>query len=305
MLHAEDYEVVCAENGQEAIEKFGAEQIDLLLLDLGLPVKDGWTALAWLAAVNPLLPVIIITGHWKESERAAASRADALMEKPLDVPCCCKRSTNCSGISRSPRQAHPRPGLSVSDTCLVTNRILRTVAEGFTTPYPPVATRSGFNRSLRMKKKILVVDDDPQIRESLRKVLRAEGYEVVLAADGQEAIEKFNSERIDLLLLDLNLPDNSGWDIFGTITSLNPFLPIIIITGRQNQHELATGAGVGALMEKPLDVPKLLRIIAELTAEPAETRLKRLVGLHGDTRYVPPLHPVSLNANSRERRHNR
>jgi hypothetical protein len=58
-------------------------------------------------------------------------------------------------------------------------------------------------------------------------------------------------------------------------------------------------------MEKPLDVPKLLRIIAELTAEPAETRLKRLVGLHGDARYVPPLHPVARNAMSRERRYNR
>jgi DNA-binding response OmpR family regulator len=149
-----------------------------------------------------------------------------------------------------------------------------------------------------MKKKILVVDDDPQIRESLRKVLRAEGYEVVLAADGQEAIDKFDPEHIDLLLLDLNLPGNSGWDIFGTLTSLNPFLPIIIITGRQNQHELAAGAGVGALMEKPLDVPLLLKTITELLAESAETRLKRLVGLHSDVRHVPPAHPVSTNAMS-------
>jgi DNA-binding response OmpR family regulator len=87
-----------------------------------------------------------------------------------------------------------------------------------------------------MKAKILVVDDDPQIRESLFKVLRAEGHEVVLAADGPEGIEKFNTEQIDLLLLDLNLPGNSGWDVFGTLTSLNPFLPIIIITGRNNRR---------------------------------------------------------------------
>jgi CheY-like chemotaxis protein len=86
VLRAEGYEVVLAENGQEAIEKHEAEDVDLLLMDIGLPVKNGWTALAWLTAVDPLLPVIIITGHWKESERAAASRADVLMEKPLDVP---------------------------------------------------------------------------------------------------------------------------------------------------------------------------------------------------------------------------
>ena len=148
-----------------------------------------------------------------------------------------------------------------------------------------------------VKKKILVVDDDPQIRESLRKVLHAEGYQVVLAADGQESIERFNTERIDLVLLDLNLPGNSGWDIFGTLTSRNPFLPIII-TGRNNQHELAAGAGVGALMEKPLDVPALLQTITDLLAESAEERLKRLVGLHGITRHAPPAQPASPNARS-------
>jgi len=139
-----------------------------------------------------------------------------------------------------------------------------------------------------LKKKILVLDDDPQIRESLRKVLRAEGYEVALAATGKEGVEKFSAERFDLLLLDLNLPDNSGWDIFGTLTSLNPFVPIIIITGRNEQYDLAAGAGVGALVEKPLNVPRLLETVKQLLAEPPEIHLKRLAGLHQDARYVPP-----------------
>lgn len=139
-----------------------------------------------------------------------------------------------------------------------------------------------------MKKKILVVDDDPQIRQSLAKVLRAEGYEVVLAANGQTGIEQFNTERIDLLLLDLNLPDNSGWDVFGALTSLNPFVPIIIITGRDKQRELAAGAGVGALIEKPLNVPRLLETVKDLLAEPPSAHLKRLAGQSSDTRHVPP-----------------
>lgn len=147
-----------------------------------------------------------------------------------------------------------------------------------------------------MKKKILVLDDDLQIRESLAKVLRAEGYEVVLAADGREGIEKFNAGRIDLLLLDLNLPDNSGWDVFGALTSLNPFVPIIIITGRNEQYELAAGAGVGALMEKPLNVPLLLRTVKELLSQAPEAHLQRLAGQSNDTRLVPPARPVSRNA---------
>src|ERR1019366_9096975 len=89
------------------------------------------------------------------------------------------------------------------------------------------------------KKKILVVDDNPRIRQSLQKVLRAEGYEVVLAAAGREGIEKFGAEQIDLLLLDVSLPDIGGWDVFGTVSSLNPFVPILIITGRDEQYDLA------------------------------------------------------------------
>ena len=139
-----------------------------------------------------------------------------------------------------------------------------------------------------MKRTILIVDDDAPIRESMRKLLQAECYQVVLAANGEEALEKFVPEKVDLLLLDLNLPAKSGWDLFERFSSINPLLPIIIITGRQNQHKLAAAAGVGALMEKPLDVPVLLQSITALLAEPAETRLRRLVGPNKDFRHATP-----------------
>jgi DNA-binding response OmpR family regulator len=139
-----------------------------------------------------------------------------------------------------------------------------------------------------MKKTVLIVDDDAAIRESLRKLLQAEGYEVRLAANGQEGLDQFDPARVDLVLLDLNLPAKSGWDCFERFSFINPFLPIIIITGRDDQYSLAAAAGVGALMEKPLDVPLLLQTITALFTEPAETRLKRLVGLNKDVRYAAP-----------------
>ncbi len=144
-----------------------------------------------------------------------------------------------------------------------------------------------------MKKRIMVLDDDEQIRRSLLKLLRSEGYEVVLAAEGMEALEKLGHQGVDLLLLDLNLPDKSGWDVFEGVTSANPLVPIVIITGRENQFELAVGAGVGALMQKPLDVPLLLKTIEELLEEPAEKRLKRLVGLESSTRCFQPASAAS------------
>jgi DNA-binding response OmpR family regulator len=135
------------------------------------------------------------------------------------------------------------------------------------------------------KKKILLVDDDMQIRKSLHKVLCAEGYEAVLAANGQEGIRQFCADRFDLLLLDVSLPDMSGWEVFGTITSINPFLPIMVITGKDDQHDLAVLGGVGALIEKPLDVPRLLETVRDLLAEAPEIHLQRLAGRRGDLRY--------------------
>ena len=134
----------------------------------------------------------------------------------------------------------------------------------------------------------MVLDDDEQIRQSLLKLLQKEDYEVVLAAEGTEALEKLERLTIDLLLLDLNLPNKSGWDVFERATSTNPLLPIIIITGREKQFKLAIGAGVGALMQKPLDVPLLLKTISELLLEPAEKRLKRLAGIEQSTRCFQP-----------------
>jgi DNA-binding response OmpR family regulator len=156
-------------------------------------------------------------------------------------------------------------------------------------PFPPTDTGA-------VKRKILVVDDDPQIRDSLHKVLRAEGYEVVLAANGREGIGKFDAGQIDVMLLDLGLADMSGWDVFGTVTSLNPFVPIIIITGKNQQHDLAASSGIGALIEKPLDVPLLLQIILEMLAEPSETHLKRLVGAHNNFRHARPPHLIASKA---------
>jgi CheY-like chemotaxis protein len=138
-----------------------------------------------------------------------------------------------------------------------------------------------------MKERVLLVDDDRSVRESLRKVLEEENYEVSLARNAEEAWERLTREKTDLLLLDLGLPRRNGWDAFERITSANPFLPIIMITGQPHQYSMAMAAGVGALMEKPLDVAQLLQTMQDLLSEAAITRLRRLCGLGGEVRYVP------------------
>ena len=142
-----------------------------------------------------------------------------------------------------------------------------------------------------MTKRILLVDDERSIRESLSKILRASNYEVVLAENGQEATEKHGAERIDLLILDLNMPvkngwETNGWDTLERLVEIDPLLPVVIITGRSNQRVLAESAGADALMEKPLDVPLLLQTIRELLDEPLENRAQPASNRASGFRYM-------------------
>jgi DNA-binding response OmpR family regulator len=141
-----------------------------------------------------------------------------------------------------------------------------------------------------MKTKILLVDDDPGIREMLGRVLEEQGYLVLPAANGRDALDLAAATDIDLVLLDLNLPVKNGWDTFERITTDNPLMPVVIITARPNQIFPALAAGVGALMEKPLDFPKLLETIRALLNESPHTRLARLAGRPADFHFTPGKH---------------
>src|SRR6266496_2292086 len=66
----------------------------------------------------------------------------------------------------------------------------------------------------RPGKRILLVDDDPTVRDSLNAVLQSEGYWVIPAENGQQALDLANKSSVDLVLLDLNMPVKNGWDTF-------------------------------------------------------------------------------------------
>jgi len=136
-------------------------------------------------------------------------------------------------------------------------------------------------------KRILVVDDDPTVRDSLNDLLVSEGYRILPAENGQQALDLARKSSIDLVLLDLNMPVKNGWDTFEQLTREHPLIPIIIATARPNQLFMAISAGVGALMEKPMDIPMLLRTIEKLLAESTEQRLARLAGKQTKFHYQP------------------
>ena len=139
----------------------------------------------------------------------------------------------------------------------------------------------------QLKNRILVVDDDASVREMLTRVLVGEEYLVLAAASGPDALKVAAATPIDLVLLDLNMPGQSGWDTFERLIAGAPLVPIIIITARSNQLFAALASGAGALLEKPLDFPKLLQTISNLLAEPAQSRLARISGKSAEFHYLP------------------
>ncbi|MGL5353615.1 MAG: response regulator transcription factor [Clostridium sp.] len=93
--------------------------------------------------------------------------------------------------------------------------------------------------------KILLVEDDIAVSDMLKDYLINDGFEVKTAYDGQEAIEKFNNEKFDLLLLDLMIPKIDGMTVMKTIRE-NNLTPILIISAKDTDLDKALGLGLGA-----------------------------------------------------------
>lgn len=123
-----------------------------------------------------------------------------------------------------------------------------------------------------MKKRILIVDDDGSVRESLQKILTGADYAVTTAPDGESAEIEFG--KTDLLVLDLNLPIQDGWDILGKVNSDYPLLPVIVVTGLADQLDERTIPGAAAFLEKPIEVPLLLETIERLLNQTPEERME-------------------------------
>jgi len=127
--------------------------------------------------------------------------------------------------------------------------------------------------------RILIVDDELAIRESLDTLLGMEGFEVTLAADGPAGLEQLAASEFDLLLLDLALPGESGIDLLPRILEMQPNLPVIMITayGTVSNVVDAIRAGAENFVQKPWDNEKLLADIrAAIGRHRAEEELVQL-----------------------------
>lgn len=143
-----------------------------------------------------------------------------------------------------------------------------------TGPKGAAATPRGRAKMARMATRILVVEDDSDVREMLRALLEDEGYDVLEAVDGDAALTLAAAVRPDLVLLDLRLPGRHGFDVCRALRA-DHAMPIIIVTAQVDSHDVVAGLEAGAddYVTKPFVGKELTaRIRANLRRRSGETR---------------------------------
>lgn len=116
-------------------------------------------------------------------------------------------------------------------------------------------------------KKVLVVDDTKNIRMLLTTCLELNGYEVITANNGQQAIEIFKSASLDLAFLDIKLPEMSGTEVLRKIREMNIFIPVIIMTAFATVKNAVecTKLGAVAYLQKPFTADKVKTVLSQIS----------------------------------------
>ncbi len=159
-----------------------------------------------------------------------------------------------------------------------------------------------------MRKTILVVDDDPTIRDVLERYLQREGFVVLTVADGQAALQKADSEKPDLVVLDLMLPHVDGWEICRRLRAEST-VPVLMLTARGEEYERILGLGLGAddYVTKPFSpaevVARIQAIFRRIEMARSPTPLSAEIIHIGEIVIEPSVrqvtvrgHPVTLTA---------
>lgn len=138
-----------------------------------------------------------------------------------------------------------------------------------------------------MSGRILVIDDEPAILRAMQLALTANGYETIVAATGTQGVAKASSTGLDLIVLDLGLPDIDGLEVIEQVRSMDARTPIIILSAQQELDTKIRALDLGAddFVEKPFNMPELLarvRVAIRRHGQPADAaqRESKIVAGH-------------------------
>jgi DNA-binding response OmpR family regulator len=122
--------------------------------------------------------------------------------------------------------------------------------------------------------KVLLAEDDRHIREGLRDILLAEGYETIVAADGREALRLYTADAPHFVLLDIMMPGANGYDVCREIRARDPDIPIIFISAKSEEIDRVVGLELGGddFIVKPFGVKEVVARIRAVTRRCLRTR---------------------------------
>lgn len=226
------YHVISSTSGPEGLVLFQQYAPRVTLLDLRMPQMDGLMVLKAIRAMDPHAPVIILGGGATEVQenQARALRVTDFIRK----------------------------GLSLDILVEAVNRVAQLPAPPKTTPLP----RSG-QASPPIDECIMVVDDDPLIRDLLVQFMSLRGYRAVGVKDGYEALRRVDETPPDLILLDMVMPGMSGVEVLQALREREYPGGVVIMTGSHNEEllEEAWALGPQEVLVKPIDLERLLTAI--------------------------------------------
>jgi CheY-like chemotaxis protein len=221
-LERKGYRVVSAADGREGVEKARTAGPDLILMDMSMPVMDGWEATRQLKAspATRPIPVIALTAHAMvgDREKALAAGCDDYEMKPVDLPrLLAKVQTLLTQEALAPPQQEPA---------------------------------------------VLVVDDNTRNADGLSQQLQRQGYRVTVARGGNEALECIGKQPFDVVLLEVLLPEMSGLEVLSILRASYSIidLPVILVAANDQTESVVAALGMGAndFILKPLNVPVVL-----------------------------------------------
>ena len=232
-LELEGIEVLVAPDGKSGVELARAESPDLILLDLNLPILDGWEAARQLKTdpATAEIPIVAITAHAMAGDRESAMEAgcDEYETKPIQFEILFPKLQAILGSKAGqPEDAESPPDAGEAEA----------------------APRTG--------ERIMVVDDNEMSRDFLSRRLAMEGYRTETAPDGRAALEMVNLDPPAAILLDIMMPGLSGLQVLQEIRKTHSLtnLPVILVSAKDRSEDVVEGLQLGAndYVTKPVDI---------------------------------------------------
>jgi DNA-binding response OmpR family regulator len=229
------FEVLQASNGLEALVQVKRMRPDSVILDLGMPRLGGLDALKRIHAFDATMTVVIVTAEAdpRIRQQALTLGATAVLDKPVNL-------ADLLAVLREKARGVPAPSGTSPGPVEISNP---------SAPQPRAVPR------------MLVVDDDPDIRAMLQEFFRLRNYDVRVAADAPTAIRDIIQAAPDVILLDINLPGLSGVEALPAVHAIAPRAVVIMVSGSPDVDLAKRALAHGAFdyTTKPIDLEYLVR----------------------------------------------